>query len=140
MSVEPIVCWQNGCKCLGSRVTCHRQRHAIHGSQASTAQLAGTELIRVIHPTLTAQLSSQRHCWCTGIAFAAAAAETGIPISHNSIASALADRLADSSICLLTHDIGSPAQLFVTSVTEVGNSFWCVLQPVLDVKHKLICA
>jgi len=58
MSVEPIVCGQNGCKCLGSRVTCHRQRHAVHGCLASTAELAGTELISVIHPTLTAQLSS----------------------------------------------------------------------------------
>jgi len=28
----------------------------------------------------------------------------------------------------------------VTPVTEVSNSFWCVLQPVLDVQHKLICA
>ena len=68
------------------------------------------------------------------------AAETGIPISHNSVASAVADHLADSSICLLALDIGSPAQLSVTPVTKVGNSFWCVLQPVLDVKHKLICA
>jgi len=37
-------------------------------------------------------------------------------------------------------DIGSPAQLPVTPVAKVGNGFWCMLQPVLDVKHKLIGA
>jgi len=39
----------------------------------------------------------------------------------------------NSSICLLALDVGSPAQLPVTPVTKVGNGFWCMLQPVLDV-------
>ena len=75
-----------------------------------------------------------------GLPFAAAAAETSIPICHNSVPSGIADSLAYGSVCLLALDIGPPAQLSVTPVTKVGNSFWCVLQPVLDVQHKLICA
>ena len=139
MSVEPVVCWQNGCNCLGSRVTCHRQRHAIHGCPASTAELAGTELTSVIHPTLTAQMSSWRHCWCTGIAFAAAAAEIGIPISHNSVAS-FADNLAYSGICLLVVDIGPPAQLSVARATKVGNSSGACCSPLLSLaSHKMLC-
>ncbi|DBA81672.1 TPA: hypothetical protein ACH3X1_007422 [Trebouxia sp. C0004] len=102
MSVEPVVCWQNGCKCLGSRVTCHRQRHAIQGCLASAAELAGTELIGVIHPTFDCPVVFLETLLVYWIAFAAAAAEIGIPVS---VPSSITDSLAYGDICLLALDI-----------------------------------
>ncbi len=59
------------------------------------------------------------------MSLAAAAAELGVSIGHNSFFTASNDFLADGSVCLLPLDEGAPAQLPVPPVSKVGPSGCC---------------
>ena len=71
------------------------------------------------------------HCKCARATLAAAAAELGIPISHNSVISSSTDCLVDGREYLLPLYEG--AQLPVPPVAIGGLSSCCVLHPVTNV-------